>query len=203
MKDIVSRIAQDARRVGPAHQGSALKSPLTSQQIAAEIYKLPSFTWSIPNPVVSGAGGPYFQSERTMVQINADVIGTGSVTFNVEIRTSLGTTGTKIFAADVTVTNAGAIWQAFTVTDLPLGTRLYLNITNVTGIVTAVAVTCTTTGGLSNGSSGSYAGNGTAQYQTITTGATPFAPVYSGYLLDGTTGGKFRLMNRSTWMVRI
>jgi hypothetical protein len=28
------------------------------------------------------------------------------------------------------------------------------------------------------------------QYQTIITGATPFAPVYSGFLLDGTTGGK-------------
>ena len=33
-------------------------------------------------------------------------------------------------------------------------------------------------------------GNGTSQYQTIITGATPFVPVYSGFLLDGTTGGK-------------
>jgi hypothetical protein len=32
--------------------------------------------------------------------------------------------------------------------------------------------------------------DGVSQYQTIVTGATPFAPVYSGYLLDGTTGGK-------------
>jgi hypothetical protein len=90
-----------------------------------------------------------------MVQINADIIGTGSVTFNVEIRTSLGTTGTSIFASDQTVTNAGAVYQTFAATDLPLGTRLYLKISNVTGIVTAAAITCTTTGGLSNGSSGS------------------------------------------------
>ena len=33
-------------------------------------------------------------------------------------------------------------------------------------------------------------GNGTSQYQVIVTGATPFAPVYSVFLLDGTTGGK-------------
>jgi hypothetical protein len=33
-------------------------------------------------------------------------------------------------------------------------------------------------------------GDGTSQYQTIITGATPFTPVYSGFLLDGTTGGK-------------
>jgi hypothetical protein len=33
-------------------------------------------------------------------------------------------------------------------------------------------------------------GNGASQYQTIITGATPFVPVYSGFLLDGTTGGK-------------
>jgi hypothetical protein len=33
-------------------------------------------------------------------------------------------------------------------------------------------------------------GNGSSQYQTIITGASPFAPVYSGFLLDGTTGGK-------------
>jgi len=33
-------------------------------------------------------------------------------------------------------------------------------------------------------------GNGSSQYQTIITGGTPFAPVYSGFLLDGTTGGK-------------
>jgi hypothetical protein len=39
----------------------------------------------------------------------------------------------------------------------------------------------------------SYLPNGTAQYQIPVTGATPFAPVYSGYLLDGTTGGKTSL----------
>ena len=31
---------------------------------------------------------------------------------------------------------------------------------------------------------------GSAQYQVITAGATPFTPAYSGYLLDGTNGGK-------------
>jgi hypothetical protein len=30
----------------------------------------------------------------------------------------------------------------------------------------------------------------TAQYQVLTTGATPFTPLFSGWLLDGTTGGK-------------
>ncbi len=29
-----------------------------------------------------------------------------------------------------------------------------------------------------------------AQYQVLTVGATPFVPVFSGFLLDGTTGGK-------------
>ena len=33
-------------------------------------------------------------------------------------------------------------------------------------------------------------GTGTMQYQVPVTGATPFVPVWSGFLLDGTTGGK-------------
>jgi hypothetical protein len=46
----------------------------------------------------------------------------------------------------------------------------------------------------------SVLGNGAMQYQTIITGATPFAPVYSGFLLDGTTGGKtvFAVTNTKT-----
>jgi hypothetical protein len=46
----------------------------------------------------------------------------------------------------------------------------------------------------------SILGNGAMQYQTIITGATPFAPVYSGFLLDGTTGGKtvFAVTNTKT-----
>jgi hypothetical protein len=43
-------------------------------------------------------------------------------------------------------------------------------------------------------------GNGTSQYQTIITGANPFVPVYSGFLLDGTAGGKtsFAVTNTKT-----
>jgi len=43
-------------------------------------------------------------------------------------------------------------------------------------------------------------GNGSKQYQVPITGATPFAPVYSGFLLDGTTGGKtsFAVTNNKT-----
>jgi hypothetical protein len=36
-------------------------------------------------------------------------------------------------------------------------------------------------------------GDGDEQYQTIITGASPFTPEYSGFLLDGTTGGKTKL----------
>ena len=43
-------------------------------------------------------------------------------------------------------------------------------------------------------------GNGTAQYQTIITGAVPFAPGYSTFFLDGTAGGKtvFAVTNTKT-----
>ena len=46
----------------------------------------------------------------------------------------------------------------------------------------------------------SMLGNGAMQYQTIITGANPFTPVYSGFLLDGTTGGKtvFAVTNAKT-----
>ena len=46
----------------------------------------------------------------------------------------------------------------------------------------------------------SLLGNGAMQYQTIITGANPFVPVYSGFLLDGTTGGKtvFAVTNAKT-----
>ena len=36
----------------------------------------------------------------------------------------------------------------------------------------------------------SLIGNGTAQYQILVTGSSPFAPAFSGFLLDGTVGGK-------------
>ena len=43
-------------------------------------------------------------------------------------------------------------------------------------------------------------GNGTMQYQVPVTGATPFTPVWSGFLLDGTAGGKtvFAVTNAKT-----
>ena len=60
----------------------------------------------------------------------------------------------------------------------------------------AFEISGSTGGGTGGGGGGGGGGgwgilpNGTSQYQTIITGASPFAPGYSGFLLDGTTGGK-------------
>jgi len=60
------------------------------------------------------------------------------------------------------------------------GTLSSTSTNNVTGATHTHAITVSPT----------LLGNGTAQYQVIVTGANPYVPVYSGFLLDGTTGGK-------------
>jgi len=70
------------------------------------------------------------------------------------------------------------------------GTLTSATINDVTGATHTHAITVSPT----------LLGNGAMQYQTIITGANPFIPVYSGFLLDGTTGGKtvFAVTNTKT-----
>lgn len=60
------------------------------------------------------------------------------------------------------------------------GTLTAATVNDVTGATHTHAITVSPT----------LLGNGTAQYQVIVTGANPFIPVYSTFLLDGTATGK-------------
>jgi len=127
----------------------------------------------------------------------ADALHTGfQPTLSFPLAASLGGTGVANGAActltlpnaATTITVGGTIaLGGFTLTipatgtaAIGAGTLSSTSTNDVTGATHTHAITVSPT----------LLGNGTDQYQVIVTGANPYVPVYSGFLLDGTTGGK-------------
>jgi len=112
-----------------------------------------------------------------------DVASTKILVFTVENHLNLTMTG-----YEVTTLNFGPSWPGWEYTFPDLSGTLALGAGTLTSAttnnVTVAAHTHAVTG------APALLGNGTAQYQTIVTGANPYVPVYSGFLLDGMTGGK-------------
>jgi hypothetical protein len=146
--------------------GSPLTSPVYSN---TELNKLPGFTWDITTPVVGGRPGPYLYVDKNLVQIDAEVVGTGSVTFNVEVRTSMGAPDTELLIDDIIATSTKVQVTTFATDVLPQGKRFWLHIKAVTGSVSVVGITVTTTGGNTTGTTG---GNSAGSGNVSDTGAT-------------------------------
>jgi hypothetical protein len=92
----------------------------------------------------------------------------------------------------------GGVYLQFDLTNIATSDKNYM-MPNVSGTLAigAGTLTASTTNDVTVAAhthaitgSPTLLGNGAMQYQTIVTGATPFAPAYSGFLLDGNAGGK-------------
>jgi len=126
----------------------------------------------------------------------AQVLGMGGLATNVTATKTL----TLAAAIDATLTVAGAsVSVAGTNTgDVTLATNHGLSLTNqVIGMGTPSTCTATSTNAVTTTThthaitaSTALVAPGSAQYQVLTAGATPFAATWSGWLYDGTTGGK-------------
>lgn len=106
-----------------------------------------------------------------------------------------------IFSGPVSGAVAVPTFRSLVVADIPLISLAGMSnladnsiIGNNTGSsATPIALTVAQTQTLLGIGSIGVLGNGASQYQVPVTGATPFTPVWSGFLLDGTTGGKTSL----------
>jgi hypothetical protein len=154
MTDFTIRTALDMQKVGKASSGSPLRNPASPGQVAG-MGKYPSMSFSIPNPTAMGYLGPWNQVDRTVIMVTAVVMGSGSVAFNIEKRTTPQDAGTDLLSSELTVSgDAEVSTTSFAVTTIEAGKRLYIDISNVTGTVTQLAITMIVTGGMSSGGAG-------------------------------------------------
>lgn len=100
---------------------------------------------------------------------------TGSLTVSAPATVSGTNTGDVSLAVNHGLSLAGQVLAMGTPSTLTSSTTNAVTTTTHTHAITA---------------SPALLGNGTSQYQVIVTGANPYPPGYSGFLLDGTTGGK-------------
>jgi hypothetical protein len=102
-----------------------------------------SYTWPVASPTAGGIPGPRLIKPQTVLRIDSYVVGGTSVTFNIERRPTIGTTGTNILASNVTTTSTGQSEVTFATSSLLANDWLWLNIVSVSGTVTQFVVTLT------------------------------------------------------------
>jgi hypothetical protein len=171
---------------------------------------LPLFTLNQPGAVPAPKENGLVLASKGWEKIGAHTVymgmgGGGGAAVVYPITPDLGGTGianlaasTLTLGAATTITGGGTLALGGFTGGVPAtgtfamgaGTLTSATINDVTGATHTHAITVSPT----------LLGNGAMQYQTIITGANPFIPVYSGFLLDGTTGGKtvFAVTNTKT-----
>jgi hypothetical protein len=102
---------------------------------------LKTYTWVVSTPSAGGIPGPYIPVPLTVVSINAYCIGGTSVTFNIEDRTTIGTTGVNLMASALVAPTTGASQNGFIHPKLAQGDWLWLNITGAAGSPSFVVIT--------------------------------------------------------------
>lgn len=102
-----------------------------------------TFTWVISNPATGGVLGPRLSEAHTVTRIDSYVAAATSVVFNIEERSSIGSSGTDILAADQTADTDGASDTSFDNASLASGSWLYVDISAVNGSPSQLVITLT------------------------------------------------------------
>ena len=110
--------------------------------IIPPIAAIVTYTWLLGSPVVGGFPGPRIPATRTVVRVDAYVVGGTSVSFNIETRDTIGTPGTDMMPTEMNAAASGA--TALTSVVLVPGQWLWLDISGVSGAVSEFVVTVTT-----------------------------------------------------------
>jgi len=128
---------------------SGVVDPTADQEAATKKYvddqvtefANPVYTWVIANPVVGIILGPRLKTALTCVRLDSYVAAATSVTFNIEERATIGSTGTDILAADQVADVDGETTASFDNASLAADNWLVVAISAVSGSPTQVVVT--------------------------------------------------------------
>lgn len=99
------------------------------------------FVWIIPDPSVSTVGQIPIPWNCTVIEVKGNVQGGTSVTFNIEERGTLGSSGTNILSSDMVAdTNGETVSSGFNNSSLSISNYLAIDISAVSGVVTDLTV---------------------------------------------------------------
>jgi len=104
-----------------------------------------TYSWVIQNPTAGGIPGPRLKDAQTAIRIDSYVTAATSVTFNIEERSTIGTPGTDLLAADQVADITGETATAFSNSSLAADNWLWLDIASVGGTPGSLVVTLSCT----------------------------------------------------------
>jgi hypothetical protein len=104
-----------------------------------------TYTWVVANPVAGGIPGPRLKAAQTATRIDSYVTAATSVTFNIEERSTIGSVGSDLLAADQVADVTGETTTSFADSALAADNWLWLDIASVSGSPQIVVITLSTT----------------------------------------------------------
>jgi hypothetical protein len=104
------------------------------------------YAWVISDPVATGVAGPRVPQAETVRRLEGYVVGAvgAAVGYNVEERSTIGSTGADILSADQWADLDGAIDTSFDNPGLASGAYLWVDISGVTGTVSQFSISLET-----------------------------------------------------------
>jgi hypothetical protein len=138
-------ILRDASGRAQVEDPSADKDLVNKQYLVASLPTTRVFSWVMANPVAGGIPGPRLKVAATVTRIDSYCIGATSVTFNIEERSTIGSAGSNLLAADQVADVNGETAVAFADSALAADNWLWLDIASVSGTPTMVVVTLSVT----------------------------------------------------------
>jgi hypothetical protein len=92
-----------------------------------------TYTWVIGDPEIGGIPGPRIAEIHEITRIDSYITASASVTYNIEERSIIGTTGTDILTSDLITTVSGEYSESFSNPILANGSWLWLDISDISG----------------------------------------------------------------------
>ena len=105
-----------------------------------------TYTWIINSPVVGGVLGTRVYQNGQLIRVDSYIVGGNSVSFNIEVLTTIGSPGTNIRTSEIVSidTGIGVIPQNQSVSS---GKWLWVDISDVDGVVDSMVITLAFRGG--------------------------------------------------------
>jgi hypothetical protein len=104
-----------------------------------------TYTWIINTPGIGGIAGPRIPVNGTVIQVDSFVTAATSASFNIQKRSTIGTTGTNILSSSMVSTTAGVTSSNFSSASLTVGDWLWVQISAVSGTPGQLCITVTFT----------------------------------------------------------
>jgi len=108
-----------------------------------------TYTWVLGNPGIGGVPGPRLAETHYAYRVDSYVTTSGTVTFNIEERNTIGVAGTDLLASDLVSPVSGVYSDTIQNTTLVDGAWLWIDISDVSETPADLVITlaCTVSGG--------------------------------------------------------